>query len=160
MPSSGEKPFTLVFVCTGNTCRSPMAEVIARDLIEKNGVSGIEVRSAGVRAGTGYPASQGAEWAAAEAGLDLTQHESTLLSQELIETADLILTMGSSHLVAVQAMGGAHKSHKLAEYAGESGDVVDPFGAPVSVYQATYEEILGYVEKVLDRLNQDLGSAS
>lgn len=86
----------ILFVCTGNTCRSPMAEGIMRKLLAEAGLSHIEVRSAGVSAYPGSPISDHAASVLAEKG-GLGPSASTLLSQELIEWADLVLTMTSSH---------------------------------------------------------------
>ena len=84
IPSAGGG-FRLLFVCTGNTCRSPMAAVIARREAAELGLQGFEVRSAGVGAFEGDRASGGAVRAAARNGLDLSQHGATQLTAELVE---------------------------------------------------------------------------
>ena len=92
---SGE-PYRLLFVCTGNTCRSPMAEVIAHDLTASEPHRRLEVRSAGVGAFPGSPPSGGAVRTAARHGIDLTEHRATLLTRREVEWADLILTKGQA----------------------------------------------------------------
>ena len=149
-------PYRITFVCTGNTCRSPMAEVIARKWLMDNDIRDVSVGSAGILAGTGHPASDGARWAVSEGGLDLDGHAATLLTHRVIESSDLILTMSDSHKAAVEDLGGVGRVHRLKDYAGEHGNVMDPFGGPDHVYQATFREIQTLVARAMDRLRGDL----
>ncbi len=148
--------YSITFVCTGNTCRSPMAEVIARKWLRDNVIDGVTVQSAGILAGTGHPASDGARWAVSEGGLDLDEHGATLLTADLIAGSDLILTMSDSHKAAVQDLGGLGRVHRLRDFAGEHGDVMDPFGGPDHVYQATFREIQALVTRAMERLRVEL----
>ncbi|MCX7569562.1 low molecular weight protein arginine phosphatase [Tumebacillus sp. DT12] len=92
----------LLFVCTGNTCRSAMAEPMMRRRLEGAGLAGKwEVRSAGVAAYAGQSASQGAREALRTRGVDGESHQATLLDEELVKWADLILTMSQSHKRAI-----------------------------------------------------------
>lgn len=154
--SSDARPHRVVFVCTGNTCRSPMAEAVAREWLKTRGVESIEVASAGILAGQGQPASDGARWAASERGLDLDLHRASLLTAEMIAESDLILTMSHSHRTVVEDQGGEGRTHRLRDYAGEHGDVQDPFGGPDHVYDATFREIQSLVGRALERLVQSL----
>lgn len=144
---------TLLFVCTGNTCRSPMAEVIARDLAKDRGLA-VEVRSAGIAADEASGASEGSLLVAMERGLDLSRHRSRQLTRALLDDADLVLTMGPSHLAAVRELGGERKAALLSDYAtyGESQrPVSDPIGGELPVYRATFEELHRLVQRALDR---------
>ena len=129
-----EGPATILFVCTGNTCRSPMAEVIARDLLGKD--SGVTVRSAGVAAGAGYPATEEARVAMAEMGLDLSGHRSQPVTRELIDGADVIYAMTNGHRRDMLALDpGAAARVFLLDPAG--GSIPDPIGMPVEDYVET-----------------------
>lgn len=148
-------PFKITFVCTGNTCRSPMAEVIARKWLIDNDIDSVVVESAGILANQGQGASEGARWAASEGGVDLDHHGATLLTRRLVEESDLILTMSESHRLALLDLGAGDKVHRLRDFAREHGDVLDPFGGPDHVYEATFREIHGLVEKAFERLREE-----
>ncbi len=151
-------PFRLLFVCTGNTCRSPMAEVIARRRITDFGWSRVEVRSAGVGAFDGSPASGGAVRAAEAHGLDLSGHSASLLTQEEVDGADLILTMSASHLMRVVELGGGDRAAMVTSYGGGgdegaiSAGVPDPIGGPDEEYSETFDLLNDLIARVLERL--------
>lgn len=153
-------PFHLVFVCTGNTCRSPLAEVIARAEAERRGWTQLQVSSAGVAAAVGAPASEGSVQAAEAIGLDLSEHGSQPVTEELVDQVDLILTMSMHHLMRVQDLGGGGRATLLTAFAeGLEGEEVfnasgvpDPFGGELAEYLETRDHIQSLVHRVLDRL--------
>jgi len=151
----------VLFVCSGNTCRSPMAEVLLRRMLEEAGREDITVTSAGSAAIDGAPASEGAYLIALEQGLDLSSHRARLLTPNLIEGADLILTMSRGHLARVARLGGAERAHLLGEYAGLTGagsEVRDPFGSDVETYRATFMQLRVMLAAARDRLLSEQSS--
>ena len=153
-PDAPTKDIRLLYVCTGNTCRSPMAEVLTRVRARQRGLSGIRVRSAGTMAYEGSPASAGARTAVGDRGLELDRHTARLLGEDELEWADLVLAMSPSHLAAVEALGrGRCYAEVITAFAGDvSGGVRDPFGGSDDHYRDTCAQLERLVEAVLDRL--------
>ncbi|WP_134702495.1 low molecular weight protein arginine phosphatase [Ammoniphilus sp. YIM 78166] len=147
----------LLFVCTGNTCRSPMAEGLMKHLAHRENLP-IEVRSAGVAAVEGAPASVHTTTILQERGMDL-QHTSQQVSPELIKWADVILTMTGSHkqVVCRQFPEAQYKVFTLKEYIGETGylDVMDPYGGSLEVYRETERDLDKALERLKDKIKQD-----
>lgn len=146
----------IVFVCTGNTCRSPLAEALCRKMLadhlgctqDELPARGYIVQSAGLSAVPGYPASPEAVVIAGELGADLSSHRSQPLTAELLIQADHVLTMTASHLDALLPHGQAMLlPPRLLSCDGE--DVTDPIGAEPDVYRECARQILHHLQRRL-----------
>ncbi|WP_438420820.1 low molecular weight protein arginine phosphatase [Bacillus siamensis] len=143
----------IIFVCTGNTCRSPMAEALFKSIAVTKGLN-VSASSAGVFASPNGKASAHAVEALFEKRIALN-HSSSPLTEEHIETADLVLTMTQQHkqLIESRYRNSHGKVFTIKEYVtGKSGDISDPFGGPLDVYKRTRDELEELLTLLADQL--------
>ena len=148
----------VLFVCTGNICRSAMAEALARHEARERRLEGVAFSSAGVSAVAGMPASDGSRKAMEAVGLDLSAHRARPLDRTICQGADLILAMTGQHLDAIRkgCPLAAEKAHTIHRYVNGNGrDVEDPYGGGAETYRQCLEEIRTLVDGLLDRLEEE-----
>lgn len=150
---------TILLVCTGNICRSPLGQALFQRKLDAVHPNRFRVKSAGTGAWDGASVSEGAYLVSLENGFDLSGHRARLLTTELVNGADLILTMARHHRVRALELGGNGKSYLLGEYAGESGpdaEVPDPFGGDIEVYRQTFDELDQFINLAVERVTSEL----
>jgi len=146
--------YVILFVCTGNTCRSPMAEEALRVLLEKERPGRFEVMSAGTSAANGYPATMYAHEAVKLWSGELSNHKSRPLTKGLIGRADLVFGMTAEHVREILRLvpDATERTYLFKNFpnnnpAGEG--VADPIGSSLDRYNETFLEIGEYLGKHL-----------
>ena len=148
----------VLFVCTGNTCRSPLAEVLFRDLAKQRG--DYEVLSAGVGAFSGQPASRHSQELARQLGLDLSAHRSRSVTVDLVDAATHIFAMSRGHFADLleDYPNAEDKMYLVSEFAAEDDlrgrDLADPFGGGLEDYRKTLQRLERLLPSVFNYIEQ------
>ncbi|HHY73838.1 MAG TPA: low molecular weight protein arginine phosphatase [Bacillus bacterium] len=140
----------ILFICTGNTCRSPMAEAILRHRTNNR----YEVKSAGIFAHDGSTASPHSIEVLKKQSISI-DHKSKQLTTELVTWSDLILTMGKSHkeMILERYPKAFDKVFSLKEFAqNKKVDIADPYGGTLDDYEKTFQEIDEAIAKLIEKL--------
>ncbi len=146
----------ILFICTANICRSPIAEAIFNALAEDKGIA-FQAESAGVAALKGEPIVPNASAALEEAGIYTKGRRARQVSRAMLEEADLVLAMSPQHVIELRRLFGSlpNNVHTLPEYtANVSGEheISDPYGHSMAAYRASVRQLLEHIERLLDRL--------
>ncbi|MBC7959368.1 MAG: low molecular weight protein arginine phosphatase [Vallitaleaceae bacterium] len=147
----------IIFVCTGNTCRSPMAEKLGQMMAQEKKLK-VLILSRGLSVSIEESAHERAIFAMKTYGLDLLTHRSTQFKNSDCSGKPLILAMTFQHKKALQKRYPEMNDNifTLKEYAGESGDVSDPFGRSQAVYDQCAQEMSALLVKIFDKLQEEL----
>jgi protein-tyrosine-phosphatase len=158
---SRDAQFRLVLLCTGNTCRSPLAAAAFREELGPD-ADRVEIISAGTAAWDGQPASAGALEAAARTGLDVSAHRSRRATPELLRGVDLVLVMEREHARAAEALGADPVRTRVLSEWPEPGEpelaVSDPFGGSLEAYEECLRRIRCHVRRIVPRVREALRS--
>ena len=149
----------VLFVCSGNTCRSPLAAIALRAELGDDAAH-IEVGSAGTAASPDQPASEGSQRVAAAEGFDLSTHRARAVTMELAGAADFVFVMSEAHRAAVTALGvPSEQVHVLSEWP-EPGEpelpVFDPYGASFEAYEECWRRLRRHARRIASPVRQAL----
>lgn len=140
----------IIFVCTGNTCRSPMAEALMKTC---KGLQGIQVTSRGLMVICSEPANEMAIEIMSDMGIDITKHKSKPFDEDEIDENTLILTMTQRHKKVLGQRALKGNVYSIKEFVGDDGDVNDPYGGSIETYKQCFDELDILIKKIGGLIN-------
>ena len=138
----------IIFICTGNTCRSPMAELLLKHKLKEKGVTGYRVSSAGLGATEGHKISKNSMLALKSVGIKSYSFKSKQATLEMLSKADLIITMTLSHKAVLAECKNVCTFNEITCL----GEVIDPYGQDLSVYMQTMEMLSKGCDIIIEKL--------
>ena len=142
----------IIFACSGNTCRSPMAEAVFKKMLKDEGIKDVEVESRGVVANVGADISENAKKALKSAGIPFKKHTATQITTDDILNCDFVICMTERHRMR---LGCLPKVFTLGQMTG-CGDIVDPYGKDEETYKKCLKEIQAALTKLMPLIKRQL----
>lgn len=138
----------IIFVCTGNTCRSPMAEIIMKNKLKLAGIEDVRISSAGLSASAGEKISKNSALALKQLGYKSSGFKSKVLTHQMILKADAVICMTADHK---RWLAGYENVYTIAEITG-LGDIIDPYGGNLKTYIETSYQLVDACNIILEKI--------
>lgn len=153
MSDSPSNIFILV-VCTANICRSPVVEALLRTKLAERGLSSWQIGSSGTMGVEGWPPAAESTALMAIRGIDISESRSSATTAQLLEASSLVLCMEQAHADIVCRLHppSCERVYRLAELAGEAGDIADPYGGPTVLFERMIREVDQLLDEGLERI--------
>ena len=142
----------ILFLCTGNTCRSPMSQGLLRAMLKEEGIQGVKVKSAGIAAIAGEPPTAYAVQVLKENCIDISDHLSQPFNEALTEWADVIYVMTDGHRAAIHDL--YPKYIDKVKLLNEEG-ITDPYGMPIESYRRCAKGIKEALSVIIKKLKEN-----